>query len=143
MANNQRAEGGGTGGDELASRGDASKQAMYDTVLTTSVEVNGEPVRVRVGESIAIAHPESFVANNQRAEEGETDGVELACHGDASEEAISDATKIDHQTFEQEMNAFQNLVAYLNPSNPSSDALEELSPAPRDEGEGLSSHEGE
>ena len=57
VANNLRAEGGETDGDELASRGDASKQAMYDTVLTTSVEVNGEPVRVRVGESIAIAHP--------------------------------------------------------------------------------------
>ena len=42
----------------------------------------------------------------------------------------------------QEMNAFRNLVAYLNPSNPLSDALEERSSAPRDEGEGLSSHEG-
>ena len=52
-------------------------------------------------------------------------------------------TKIDHQTFEQEMNTFQNLVAYLNPSIPLSDALEERSSAPRDGGEGLNSHEGE
>ena len=58
-----------------------------DTVLTTSVEVNGEPVRVRVGESIAIAHPESFVANNERAEGSETDGDELASRGDASKQA--------------------------------------------------------
>ena len=52
-------------------------------------------------------------------------------------------TKFDHQTFKQEMNAFRNLVAYLNPSNPSSDALEERSSAPRDGGDGLDSHEGE
>ena len=51
-------------------------------------------------------------------------------------------TKIEHQTLKQEMNAFWNLFAYLNVSTPSSDALEERSSAPRDEGEGLSSHEG-
>ena len=83
------------------------------------------------------------MANNQRTEGVETDGDELARFEDASEEAISDATKIKDQTLKQEMNAFQNLVAYLNPSNPSSDALEERSSAPCDEGEGLSSHEGE
>ena len=52
-------------------------------------------------------------------------------------------TKNQHQTFEQEMNAFRNLVAYLNPSNPSSNALEERSSAPRDGGDSLSSHPGE
>ena len=82
------------------------------------------------------------MANNQRTEGVETDGDELARFGDASEEAISDATKIKDQTFKQEMNAFRNLVAPFNPSNPSSDALEERSSAPRDKGEGLSSHEG-
>ena len=52
-------------------------------------------------------------------------------------------TKNHHQTFEQEMNAFRNLVAYFNPSNPSSDALEERSSAPRDGGDSLSSQQGE
>ena len=83
------------------------------------------------------------MANNQRAEGVESDGDKLARCGDGYEEAISDATKIKDQTFKQEMNAFRNLVAPFNPSNPLSDAFEERSSAPRDEGEGLSSHEGE
>ena len=52
-------------------------------------------------------------------------------------------TKNHHQTFKQEMNAFRNLVAYFKALNPSSDALEERSSAPRDGGDGLSSHQGE
>ena len=50
--------------------------------------------------------------------------------------------KTTSQTSTKTMDAFQNLLAYFNASNPSSDALEERSSAPRDEGEGLSSHKG-
>ena len=50
--------------------------------------------------------------------------------------------KTTSQTSTKTMDAFRNLLAYFNASNPSSDALEERSSAPRDEGEGLSSHEG-
>ena len=83
------------------------------------------------------------MANNQRTEGVETNGDELARFGDASEEAISDATKIKDQTFKQEMSAFRNLVAPFNPSNPSSDALEERSSAPRDKGDDSRPHQGE
>ena len=42
-----------------------------------------------------------------------------------------------------EMNAFRNILAYFDATNPSSEALEERSSAPRDGGDGLSSHQGE
>ena len=41
------------------------------------------------------------------------------------------------------MNAFRNIVAYLNPSQPSSDAHEERSSAGRNEVDSLSPHGGE
>ena len=41
------------------------------------------------------------------------------------------------------MDAFWNLLAYFNASNPSSDALEERSSAPRDEGDDSRPHQGE
>ena len=119
VANNLREEGGDTDGDELAiltnredvpvtcegdkeihtltARGTSEEIDSKISVLTASVQVNGEPVRVRVrvGESIAIAHPELLVANNQRAEGGDTDGdgdelailtnredVPVTCEGD-------------------------------------------------------------
>ena len=50
--------------------------------------------------------------------------------------------KTTSQTLTKTMDTFWNLLAYFNASNPSSDALEERSSAPRDEGEGLSSHKG-
>ena len=41
------------------------------------------------------------------------------------------------------MNAFRNIVAYLNPSKPSSDAHEERSSSGRNEADSLSPHGGE
>ena len=52
MANNQRAKGGETDGDELAGLGDATEEEISDAVLTKSVgvNVNGEPVRVKISD---------------------------------------------------------------------------------------------
>ena len=44
MANNERAEGGVTDGDELAGLGDGTEEAISEAILRTSVDVNGEPI---------------------------------------------------------------------------------------------------
>ena len=51
--------------------------------------------------------------------------------------------KTTSQTSTKTMDAFWNLLAYFNASNPSSDVLEERSSAPRDEGDDLRPHQGE
>ena len=51
--------------------------------------------------------------------------------------------KTTSQTSTKTMDAFRNLLAYFNASNPSSDALEERSSAPRDEGDYSRPHQGE
>ena len=51
--------------------------------------------------------------------------------------------KTTSQTSTKTMDAFRNLLAYFNASNPSSDTLEELSSAPRDKGDDSRPHQGE
>ena len=51
--------------------------------------------------------------------------------------------KTTSQTSTKTMDAFRNLLAYFNASNPSSDALEERSSAPSDEGDDSRPHQGE
>ena len=62
VANNECAEGGETDGDELAGLGDATEKATSEAVLTTSVEVNGEPVGVTLDGSVALVDGHPVVA---------------------------------------------------------------------------------
>ena len=65
VTRNERVEGSGTDGDEHAGLGDATEEAISEAVLTTSVEINGEPVGVTFDESIALVDSQLAIGTTE------------------------------------------------------------------------------